>query len=259
MITLKHLLTEQTAATIYCKRDILSKPQFSANKWKSIGIWSNRNIGNTNRKSEHAFGNAIDWSGKGGVGDPVMQELANYLVSKADVYNIQNIIYNRKAWNSKQGWHTYKIPPGGSPHLDHVHVDFKKINATANIDNQKNNDLLQRAIWTIYNTITRYPERHFKQFKSWNPLKGGDNEGAAAKYFSKLYTDKINQPILEKIELTSSLEDKLNIENIRNACIEIYYMIKNGKSGKIKIEFYKWNPTYKRYKLINQTIDWNYM
>jgi hypothetical protein len=185
MITLKYLLTEQTAATIYCKRDILSKPQFSANKWKSIGIWSNRNIGNTNRKSEHAFGNAIDWSGKGGVGDPVMQELANYLVSKADVYNIQNIIYNRKAWNSKQGWHTYKIPPGGSPHLDHVHVDFKKVNATANIDNQKNNDLLQRAIWTIYNTITRYPERHFKQFKSWNPLKGGDNEGAAAKYFSK--------------------------------------------------------------------------
>jgi len=256
MITLKHLLTEQTSATKFCKQLVLSKPEFSADKWKAIGIWSKRNIAGTNTPSQHSMGNAIDWHGKKGIGDPVMQKLANWLVKNADIIQAQNIIYNRKIWNPSQGWHAYS---GVSPHTDHVHVDFKKINATANIDNQKNNDLLQRAIWTIYNTITRYPERHFKQFKSWNPLKGGDNEGAAAKYFSKLYTDKINQPILEKIELTSSLEDKLNIENIRNACIEIYYMIKNGKSGKIKIEFYKWNPTYKRYKLTNQTIDWNYM
>lgn len=256
MITLKHLLTEQTSATKFCKQLVLSKPEFSADKWKAIGIWSKRNIAGTNTPSQHSMGNAIDWHGKKGVGDPVMQKLANWLVKNADIIQAQNIIYNRKIWNPSQGWHAYS---GVSPHTDHVHVDFKKVNATANIDNQKNNDLLQRAIWTIYNTITRYPERHFKQFKSWNPLKGGDNEGAAAKYFSKLYTDKINQPILEKIELTSSLEDKLNIENIRNACIEIYYMIKNGKSGKIKIEFYKWNATYKRYKLTNQTIDWNYM
>ena len=256
MITLKHLLTEQTSATKFCKQLVLSKPEFSADKWKAIGIWSKRNIAGTNTPSQHSMGNAIDWHGKKGIGDPVMQKLANWLVKNADIIQAQNIIYNRKIWNPSQGWHAYS---GVSPHTDHVHVDFKKVNATANIDNQKNNDLLQRAIWTIYNTITRYPERHFKQFKSWNPLKGGDNEGAAAKYFSKLYTDKINQPILEKIELTSSLEDKLNIENIRNACIEIYYMIKNGKSGKIKIEFYKWNPTYKRYKLTNQTIDWNYM
>jgi hypothetical protein len=256
MIILKHLLTEQTSATKFCKQLVLSKPEFSADKWKAIGIWSKRNIAGTNTPSQHSMGNAIDWHGKKGIGDPVMQKLANWLVKNADIIQAQNIIYNRKIWNPSQGWHAYS---GVSPHTDHVHVDFKKVNATANIDNQKNNDLLQRAIWTIYNTITRYPERHFKQFKSWNPLKGGDNEGAAAKYFSKLYTDKINQPILEKIELTSSLEDKLNIENIRNACIEIYYMIKNGKSGKIKIEFYKWNPTYKRYKLTNQTIDWNYM
>jgi hypothetical protein len=256
MITLKHLLTEQTSATKFCKQLVLSKPEFSADKWKAIGIWSKRNIAGTNTPSQHSMGNAIDWHGKKGIGDPVMQKLANWLVKNADIIQAQNIIYNRKIWNPSHGWHAYS---GVSPHTDHVHVDFKKVNATANIDNQKNNDLLQRAIWTIYNTITRYPERHFKQFKSWNPLKGGDNEGAAAKYFSKLYTDKINQPILEKIELTSSLEDKLNIENIRNACIEIYYMIKNGKSGKIKIEFYKWNPTYKRYKLTNQTIDWNYM
>jgi len=256
MIILKHLLTEQTSATKFCKQLVLSKPEFSADKWKAIGIWSKRNIAGTNTPSQHSMGNAIDWHGKKGIGDPVMQKLANWLVKNADIIQAQNIIYNRKIWNPSQGWHAYS---GVSPHTDHVHVDFKKVNATANIDNQKNNDLLQRSIWTIYNTITRYPERHFKQFKSWNPLKGGDNEGAAAKYFSKLYTDKINQPILEKIELTSSLEDKLNIENIRNACIEIYYMIKNGKSGKIKIEFYKWNPTYKRYKLTNQTIDWNYM
>ena len=85
MISLKHLLAEQTSATKFCKQLVLSKPEFSADKWKAIGIWSKRNIAGTNTPSQHSTGNAIDWHGKKGPGDPVMQKLANWLVKNADI------------------------------------------------------------------------------------------------------------------------------------------------------------------------------
>ena len=253
MISLKHLLAEQTTATIYCKRDVLSRAEFSADKWKAIGIMSKRNIAGTNTPSQHSIGNAIDWHGKKGPGDPVMQKLADYLVSNASKYNFVNVIYNKKIWNSPKGWHVYN---GKNPHTDHVHVDFKRdILSNKNKNNQKNNDQLQRAIWIIYNTLTRYPDRHFKQFKTLF----NDDEIKASSYFSKRYTDKINKPILKKIELSCSLEDRLNIENIRTACRKLYFLIKDGKNDKIPIEFYKWNKTTNRYKLTVQNIKWDYM
>jgi hypothetical protein len=250
MIILKHLLAEQTTATLYCKRDVLSRAEFSADKWKAIGIMSKRNIAGTNISSEHSIGNAIDWHGKKGPGDPVMQKLANYLVKNATKYNIVNVIYNNKIWNYPAGWHSYT---GKNPHIDHVHVDFKRTKQSA--DKQKNNDAIQKAIWIIYNTITKYPQRHFKQFSSFF----NDDEESASKYFNDLYSNKVNNPILKKIELSCTLEDRLSIESLRSACKQIYYMIKNGKTGSIPVEFYKWNKLANQYKLTIQNIKWNYM
>jgi hypothetical protein len=107
-----------------CLEHVLSKPQFSG-KWSTIGGKAVRNIGTTSSPSEHALGNALDFHGKQGVGDPVMQELADYLVSNASSLSVKNVIYNKKIWNSPRGWHDYSWTSiGGSPHTDHVHVDF---------------------------------------------------------------------------------------------------------------------------------------
>jgi hypothetical protein len=258
MIQLKQLITEQTAATKYCKQDVLSKPQFSADKWKMIGIWSNRNIGNTDRKSEHAYGNAIDWSGKKGVGDPVMQELADYLVSRANVYDIQNIIYNKKAWNSRQGWHTYKIPPGGSPHLDHVHVDFKRTGNVKNISKQQNNEIVQRAVWDMYNITTKFPEKYFKRFKGSAWIPGDDKPKEAARHLIALY--RLNwMDKFDKIISNGSQEELKNIETLNKAVNAVSKLIQNGDSGKVSFKFKKWDIKQQQYKTIGQVFNWQFM
>lgn len=100
-----------------CLNDVLSQPQFKG-KWNQIGGYANRNIAGETTKSEHAFGNALDFHGKT---SDVMQTLADYLVSNATRLEAKNVIYNRKIWNSPRGWHPYT---GQNPHIDHVHVDF---------------------------------------------------------------------------------------------------------------------------------------
>lgn len=108
--------------SINCLDDVLSVPKFKG-KWSEIGGFNNRTIGTTSTKSEHAFGNALDWHGKD---SSIMQELADYFVSNAERLKIKYIIYNYKIWSSATGWTTYNVPAGGSPHTDHVHVDFIK-------------------------------------------------------------------------------------------------------------------------------------
>lgn len=108
--------------SISCLDDVLSVPKFKG-KWSEIGGFNDRYIGTTNTKSEHSHGNALDWHGKD---SSVMQDLADYFVTNAQRLKIKHIIYNYKIWKESTGWETYDIPKGGSPHTDHVHVDFVK-------------------------------------------------------------------------------------------------------------------------------------
>jgi len=255
MICLRHLITEQTAATKYCKQDVLSKSQFSADKWKAIGIFSNRNIGGTNIKSQHAFGNAIDWHGKKGTNDPVMQELADYLVDNASKYNIANVIYNRRAWSLNSGWTTYH---GQSPHTDHVHVDFKRSVNTKNIANQKNNDIIQRAVWNMYNITTRFPEKYFKRFKGSAWILGDDKPNEASQHLIALYNEAWLE-IFDDIISNTSPEDLKNIQLLNKAVKAVAKLIKDGDAGKISFKFKKWDPKLQQYKTIGQLFNWQFM
>lgn len=254
MIRLRHLITEQTAATKFCKQDILSKPQFSADKWSAIGIWSKRNIAGTNVKSQHASGNAIDWHGKKGPGDPVMQDLADYLVNNASKYNIVNVIYNKRIWNSPKGWHPYR---GKNPHTEHVHVDFKTT-GSAVINNQKNNDIIQRAIWDVYNKTTRFPEKYFKKYKGSWWIPGDDKPKEAAKNLKNLFFNSWYDELI-KIYTTGTIEDKRNISYLNRAVNNVAKLIEAGDSGKVAVKFYKWDNKKQRYKLVTHKFNWTYM
>jgi hypothetical protein len=254
MIRLRHLITEQTAATKFCKQDILSKPQFAADKWSAIGIWSNRNIAGTNVKSQHASGNAIDWHGKKGPGDPVMQQLADYLVDNASKYQIQNVIYNRRIWNSNKGWHRYD---GRSPHTEHVHVDFK-ITGSVSVNNQKNNDIVQRAIWDMYNKTTRFPEKYFKKYKGSWLIPGDDKPKEAAKNLKNLFINSWYDR-LSDIYTSGTKQDKKNVSYLNKAINDVAKLIEAGDSGKVLVKFFKWDSKKQTYKLITQKFNWTYM
>lgn len=254
MIYLRNLIVEQTAATKFCKQDVLSKPEFSANKWSAIGIWSKRNIAGTNTPSQHSYGNAIDWHGAKGIGDPIMQELADYLVDNASKYHIANVIYNRKIWNQPNGWYHYS---GQNPHTNHVHVDFKSSNSK-NFVNQKNNDVIQRAVWNVYNITTRFPAKYFKRFKGSPWIYGDDKPKEASKYLLALY--KLNWlDTFDEIITTASQEDLKNIELLNEAVKAVAKLIANGDSGKVSFKFKKWDSKQQQYKTIGQSFNWQFM
>lgn len=51
--------------------------------------------------------------------NPILgQAIANYGVSLPDA---QEVIFNRRIWSPRKGWHTYT---GANPHYDHVHMGF---------------------------------------------------------------------------------------------------------------------------------------
>lgn len=257
MIQLRHLITEQTAATKFCKQDVLSKPQFSKEKWSAIGVWSpkgGRNVAGTSVPSEHNIGNAIDWHGAKGIGDPVMQELADYLVANHSTYSAKNVIYNRRIWNSPKGWHTYT---GKNPHTNHVHVDFKSANVK-NINNQKNNDIIQRAIWDMYNKTTRFPAKYFKRFKGSPWVYGDDKAKAASKYLTALFNESW-MGIFDELVTNASPEDLKNIQILYKAVKAVATLIQNGDTGKVTFKFKKWDSNQHQYKTIGQSFNWQYM
>lgn len=90
--------------------------KYAQERWGPMTIhgYSNRNIGGTNTKSDHAYGKALDLMG-------AKQDVANYFATGAGHgrFRIENTIYNRRIHNA-QGWHAYT---GSSPHTDHVHID----------------------------------------------------------------------------------------------------------------------------------------
>jgi len=261
MIVLKHLLTEQTEFTKFCKKDILSKSQFSADKWSSIQIWSNRKIAGSNTTSQHATGNAIDWFGKKGVGDPVMQQLTDYLYTNRYFYNIENLIYNRLIWNEGKGWHSYN---GVNPHITHVHVDFK-INKQSNLSNYKNakliNDKFQTALDDMYYVIVTNPEKYFSEYRSWNPLsKGiGDDEEGAAEQLKNAYNQLVYDPYIKKYYNNCTKSERANMDAFIKFYNALYQAIYNGRKFTANLTYYKWNSSTNKYVILSKKFVFDYL
>lgn len=86
---------------------------------KFMGSYNNRNVRGGSSKSMHAYGRAIDIGASPGT----MQAVADYLRT---IQGVQYVIYNHRISGpgANKPWRAYNPGPGGSPHTDHVHVDF---------------------------------------------------------------------------------------------------------------------------------------
>lgn len=87
----------------------------------NVGGYNDRNIAGSNKKSDHAFGLALDFMGEVG---PKLDGLSKYAVENARELGVKYVIYNGHIWSaerSDQGWRMYD---GANPHIDHVHVSF---------------------------------------------------------------------------------------------------------------------------------------
>lgn len=76
---------------------------------------------------EHPKGRALDFMiDTPGLGKPVGDALAAYVLANAARLNVMYVIWNRRViWmtgpRASEGWHAYT---GTNPHTDHVHVSF---------------------------------------------------------------------------------------------------------------------------------------
>lgn len=87
------------------------------------GIYSNRNIAGTNKRSLHADGRALDimTSHLGQQGTVTGNQIAAWLVANASTFGVQEIVWNGQTWSAAR---PYWKPSsrGATDHADHVHV-----------------------------------------------------------------------------------------------------------------------------------------
>ena len=111
----------QPAPVHLAKRLRVNFPQIT-----STGIYNDRNVAGTEKKSSHAEGRALDIHLSANNPDQLSlgNQLFDVLIRKASVLGIDNVIWNRQIWSQV---HKYKRPYNGkSPHTDHIHVEFTR-------------------------------------------------------------------------------------------------------------------------------------
>lgn len=90
------------------------------------GIYDDRGIAGTQKKSAHAEGRALDIHLS--AVDPEQRSLGDQpfraLVRKASFLGIDDVIWNRQLWSQVRGGP--RPYSGVSPHTDHIHVEFTR-------------------------------------------------------------------------------------------------------------------------------------
>ena len=89
------------------------------------GIYNDRNIAGTQKKSAHAEGRALDIHLRVNHPDEklIADRLYRIFIEADHETGIDNVIWNRRIWSRARGEHAYV---GVSPHTDHIHVEFTR-------------------------------------------------------------------------------------------------------------------------------------
>ena len=89
------------------------------------GIYNDRNVAGTNKKSAHAEGRALDIHLNVNRPDEklIADNLYRIFVEAAYQTGIDNVIWNRMIWSRARGQHPYH---GQNHHTDHIHVEFTR-------------------------------------------------------------------------------------------------------------------------------------
>lgn len=246
-----------------CLYDVIE--HFGEDSFSTIGGYNYRTIGGSDTLSEHAYGNALDIhpiNGDKSIGDRLQQ----YLLDNRSVLQIACIIWNRKIWSPRKNF-AERPYTGQNPHTDHVHVDFIRGNKANNPEqlnktNLEINTYIKNLIYAYYDISTKNPEAYFKKFKSWNPLSpgiGDNEEGAANKLIGRFL--KMYEPKLVKYESlpTITLQDKDNIQTLRQIVDKLTDAILNGRSTNFIVRFYVFNKNTDQYEIKSLNFKWNYL
>jgi hypothetical protein len=90
------------------------------------GIYNDRNVAGTSKKSSHAEGRALDIHLS--AQDPDQKSLGDQLfqavILRARSIGVHNVIWNRQIWSVEQP--RRRIYHGQNPHTDHLHVEFTR-------------------------------------------------------------------------------------------------------------------------------------
>lgn len=91
----------------------------------ATGIYNDRNVAGTNKKSAHAEGRALDIHLSVNQPDErlIADQLFRIFIEAADRTGIDNVIWNRRIWSRHRGLHPYN---GQNPHTDHIHIEFTR-------------------------------------------------------------------------------------------------------------------------------------
>lgn len=89
---------------------------FHAQGVRSGGIYNRRRQRGGSAWSLHAVGRAMDLMVPS---TDIGTFVANVVVAHADALGVGEVIFNRRRWTERTGWHVYS---GVNPHLDHVHI-----------------------------------------------------------------------------------------------------------------------------------------
>lgn len=112
---------EQPLPSTLAKRLKVNFPQIT-----QTGIYNDRNVAGTSKKSSHAEGRALDIHLNVLVHDQKIlgDQLFKVLIRKASVMGIDNVIWNREIWSQARGGpRKYE---GKNSHTDHIHVEFTR-------------------------------------------------------------------------------------------------------------------------------------
>jgi hypothetical protein len=93
---------------------------------KKTGIYNDRNVAGTTKKSSHAEGRALDFHLD--ATDPSQKALGDRLfdalIRKAESIGVDNVIWNRQIWSVRRKVAGVRKYTGKNAHTDHVHVEF---------------------------------------------------------------------------------------------------------------------------------------
>ena len=167
---------------------VFSNPSFQY--MSSKGVYVVKNIADTGTPSQHTYGNAIDFAGTASE----MQELSNWLVTNANSLSVNNIIYNERIWNPNLGWHTYNWKAiDGSPHADHVHVDFSPSSGDTGKRRGNTSSSKDKSSADILTAVTE-----FGTVGIWILNRGGSKYNAGGGTFYKYPDAKLGDVLIEK-------------------------------------------------------------
>lgn len=90
------------------------------------GIYNDRNVAGTAKKSSHAEGRGLDIHLSAFRSEQRMlaDQLFPVFIRKASQLGIDNVIWNKQIWSQSKGGP--RLYTGKNPHTDHIHIEFTR-------------------------------------------------------------------------------------------------------------------------------------